>query len=40
MSGGGGAAGEEEAEVEDGADDDLKARTPHNDVGKNRKSGK
>ena len=27
------AAGEEE-EVEDGADDDLKTRTPYNDVGK------
>ena len=26
----------EEAEAEDGADDDLKTRTPHNDVGKKR----
>ena len=26
---------EEEAEVEDGADDDLKTRTPYNDVGNN-----
>ena len=24
-----------EAAAEDGADDDLKTRTPHNDVGKN-----
>ena len=31
-------AGEEEAEAEDGADDDLKTRTPHNDVGKKAQS--